>query len=153
MKLLIMSDSHGEQRYMEEAVYREMPDHIVHLGDVMRDAQLLHECFPAIPMTSMPGNRDFNTVDPPVIVTVFGGVKFLLTHGHTLGVKFSALKLLLAAQEAGVRVALFGHTHQAVNFEQQGVLLMNPGAAGGFQPSYGVIEIENGEISSRIERF
>lgn len=138
---------------MEEAVYREMPDAVIHLGDVMRDAEKLHECFPAIPLTSMPGNRDFNNVDAPVIVTTFGGVKFLLTHGHTLGVKYSALKLLLAAQEAGARAALFGHTHMATCFEQQGVFLMNPGAAGGFQPSYGVIEIENGNLQGRIERF
>ena len=33
MKLLILSDSHGEQEFMQLAVRRERPDAVIHLGD------------------------------------------------------------------------------------------------------------------------
>ena len=31
MKILVLSDSHGVRRYMEEAIVRERPDQILHL--------------------------------------------------------------------------------------------------------------------------
>ena len=38
MKLLILSDSHGEQEFMQLAVRRERPDAVIHLGDHCADA-------------------------------------------------------------------------------------------------------------------
>ena len=40
MKLLILSDSHGEQEFMQLAVRRERPDAVIHLGDHCADAVL-----------------------------------------------------------------------------------------------------------------
>lgn len=139
---------------MERAVFDETPDRIIHLGDVARDAQKLREMFPRIPMTSVPGNCDHDPVTPPVQTETFGGVRFLITHGHTLGVKFSALNLTLAALEAGAQVALYGHTHRAALDEHGSVTILNPGAAGGASPSYGVVEIgADKAISCRIVRL
>ena len=41
MKLLIFSDSHGNVANMEDAVRLESPDRILHLGDLVRDAEAL----------------------------------------------------------------------------------------------------------------
>ena len=38
MKLLVLSDSHKRMQYMYQAVEREKPDLIIHLGDHDRDA-------------------------------------------------------------------------------------------------------------------
>ena len=153
MKLLILSDSHSVMRHMERAVFDVTPDRIIHLGDVTRDAEKLREMFPRIPMTCVPGNCDHDPVTPPVQLETFGGVRVLITHGHTLGVKYGELNLLLAAQEAQARLALFGHTHRAFLDEQDGVTLLNPGAASGSYPSYAVAELENGKLSCRIVRL
>ena len=41
MKLLILSDSHREMKYMCDAVRRERPDAVIHLGDLVPDADRL----------------------------------------------------------------------------------------------------------------
>lgn len=153
MKILVLSDSHGELRYMEKAVFDETPDHILHLGDKLNDARALRERFPRIPMTAVPGNCDLGAIDPPVLVQELGGVRFLITHGHVHGVKMGLMRLSYAAMEAGAQVAVYGHTHIAAHREECGVHLLNPGAAGGGCPSYGVIELENGRVSCRIIRL
>ena len=50
MNILVLSDSHGNISNMEEAVEREKPDMILHLGDCWRDAERLAERYPDIPM-------------------------------------------------------------------------------------------------------
>jgi len=148
MKILVLSDSHGEFRYMEKAVFDESPDHIVHLGDRLRDAESLREKFCRIPFTAVPGNCDLMSVEQPVRIEEIGGVRFLITHGHIHGVKTGMLRFSMAAREAQVQAALFGHTHAACWEELDGIHYLNPGAAGGGKPSYGVIEIKNGSIAS-----
>lgn len=151
MKILVLSDSHGELRYMEQAVFAETPDQIVHLGDKNRDAQALQKKFCRIPFISVPGNCDFPGTDPTVVVTELGGVRFFITHGHVHAVKFGLLRLGLAAAEAGASVALYGHTHIAAHDMFEAVHLLNPGAAGGGAPSYGVVEIfPEGGFACRI---
>ena len=53
MKILVFSDSHGNEDNMVRAVERERPstlDAIVHLGDGWRDAEALHRLYPRIPL-------------------------------------------------------------------------------------------------------
>ena len=63
MKLLILSDSHREMEYMRDAVRRERPDAVIHLGDLVPDADRLAEEFPGLPVLSVRGNCDFS--QPP----------------------------------------------------------------------------------------
>ena len=58
MKLLILSDSHGEQEFMQLAVRRERPDAVIHLGDHCADADRLAEEFCGLPVLSVRGNCD-----------------------------------------------------------------------------------------------
>lgn len=153
MKILVLSDSHGELRYMEQAILDEAPDHIFHLGDGARDVEKLREKFPQIPLAAVAGNCDLCSMNPKVLIRELGGVRFFVTHGHEYGVKTSVMRLCYAAQEAGARVALFGHTHNAIHRQEFNVHLLNPGTAGGGSPSYGVVEIENGWPTCRIVRF
>ena len=126
---------------MEQAVFDETPDTIIHLGDHAADAEALREMFPRIPMISVPGNCDFCLAEPQTTTAELGGVRFFITHGHTLGVKMGTTRLVYAAQEEQAAVALFGHTHCAMHEIVGDVHLLNPGACGGGRPSYGVIEI------------
>ena len=58
MRILVLSDSHGVMRYMEQAAERERPDLILHLGDYERDAERLASRYPEYPVRSVPGNCD-----------------------------------------------------------------------------------------------
>lgn len=139
---------------MEKAVFDETPDYIVHLGDKIKDSEKLQEIFYRIPFVSVPGNCDLGCIEQPVRIEEIGGVRFLITHGHIHGVKMGMLRFTLAAREARVQVALYGHTHVAAYEQLHGIHILNPGAIGGGNPSYGVIEIDKtGGVSGRIVRL
>ena len=113
MKLLILSDSHGEQEFMQLAVRRERPDAVIHLGDHCADADRLAEEFCGLPVLSVCGNCDL--WGPPraeTLLRTFEGVRIFGTHGHRYGVKQGLLRFSLAAQEQQAQVALFGHTRR-----------------------------------------
>ena len=152
MKLLVFSDSHGELSHMCEAIDREHPDYVFHLGDHDRDAEDLGRLYPALPIVSVRGNCDYASDTPLVKLVPLGGFRFFLCHGHTYGVKGSLLRVSYAALEQKADVLLFGHTHEPW-LEQYGDLLqLNPGSCGyGYRPSFGRILIEQGKISASIE--
>ena len=147
MKLLVLSDSHGMVETMKAAVRTVRPDRVVHLGDCRPDAVRLAEVFPELPLLSVPGNCDFPPPGEPLtLVRELDGVRILLTHGHAYGVKQGLLRLELAAREAGVRVAVFGHTHRPFCEEHDGLWLLNPGSCGYGRDAYGLIWIEDGSV-------
>lgn len=153
MKLLIFSDSHGYFPLMKEAVRREQPDRIVHLGDYFRDGEELHRRFPGIPMTQVAGNCDrFASLIglPETGIECWEGVKLFLTHGHLQRVKQSLLPLELTAREQGANVALFGHSHSPFCRMEQGVLLFNPGTCGSNAGTYGLMILKRGSLAAEI---
>lgn len=150
MKLLVFSDSHGVLTSMEQAVDREHPDHILHLGDYVRDARKIDAMFD-IPLTLVPGNCDYNCREPEILTPVFCGKKFYMTHGHLHGVKMMYMRAIYAAMEAEADILLFGHTHCPECFQEQGLWVMNPGACG-IGGSYGIIELTGDSISCCVKR-
>ena len=150
MKLLVLSDSHGNVDNMARAVELTRPRHILHLGDCLRDAQALHERFPDIPMDTVPGNCDWGSFDAPERLLEFDGVLVLMMHGHTRNVKSSPMSALYAAKEYGAQVLLFGHTHVPLVDNDGSLLTLNPGAAGDrLHPTCGILTIDNGHADVR----
>ena len=150
MKLLVFSDSHGNTANMRAAAARERPDRILHLGDMVRDAQILSESCPDIPLEQVPGNCDYYTGLPLQKIVDAEGKRILMTHGHLYHVKVGMGAAVEAALKAKVDVLLFGHTHEAVCLERDGLWIMNPGTIrGSLAPTYGVIELTDGRISCR----
>lgn len=146
MKLLVVSDSHGDTRALYRTVEREKDaDAVLFLGDGIRDVEALREERPSLRLYAVRGNCDFAAFDPIDGLAAFGGVLFYYTHGHRYSVKSGTQALAEAAAARGAQAALYGHTHQPALCEAQGVTLFNPGAlcrtGGG---SYGVITVENG---------
>lgn len=151
----VFSDTHGNTARMLEAVRDFRPDRVFHLGDCVSDADRLSAFFPDIPLTCVRGNCDSPSAAQASATVDLDGVRIFLTHGHEYGVKYSVDSLVYAAQEAGARLALFGHTHEALNVEIAGVQLLNPGSAGlGRQQSWAVVSIfDNGGVACEIRRF
>lgn len=143
MKILVFSDSHGDVTAMEQALRRERPDHILHLGDYVTDAHALRKF--QIPVTQVAGNCDHGASEPLRLTPEFEGVKIFMTHGHLHGVKTLYQRVVYAALEEDAEILLFGHTHRAECFFDRGLWIMNPGACGP-RGSYGVILLSDGEI-------
>ncbi len=147
MKLLFFSDSHGYIEGMLDAVKRERPDAVVHLGDYVSDAQDMQGVFPLLPVYIVRGNNDFerNAVRHAAITP--GNVPIYITHGHREGVTMSSCgRVAMAAREEDCGLAFFGHTHLMTLEWIDGVCVCNPGSISmprGGVPSYARLTIEN----------
>ena len=148
MKMLVFSDSHGVLSTMEEAVRREQPDQIVHLGDCWEDGRELALRFPEIPLEQVPGNCDRVPGAFKERVLEVMGHRILICHGHTYEVKDSLLSAVYGAEQKKAEILLFGHTHIAFCQQRGSVLLFNPGAAK--DGSYGVLQIDVSGV--KVER-
>lgn len=150
MKILVLSDSHGNMDNMVQAVEREQPAMIFHLGDCWRDGMRLHKWFPELPFEQVPGNCDFRSLEAAEKLLFLGDKRVLLCHGHTYGVKQSLTAAGLAAEEQNLDLFLFGHTHRPLVDMRGKTLFLNPGSIGDYaRPTYGVVTLENGKLDVR----
>ena len=90
IKLLVMSDSHGDTT-LAEKILKKHPDVdiVIHLGDYFRDAHRLRELYPQLRFEYVYGNSDFMIGDVPMEKLLeLEGQRVLLTHGHRYSVKW-----------------------------------------------------------------
>ena len=149
----VFSDTHSNNALMLETIRRTRPDIVIHLGDYERDAEALLRAFPDIPLYHVCGNCDYAAKAPARLTVQLGPVTALLTHGHLYRVDYGRVdSLVYAAQESGAKLALFGHTHSALNEDVGGVKVVNPGTAGkGRNLTWALITIfENGGVAAEI---
>lgn len=152
LKILVMSDSHSGISFMRMAVKTLKPDAIIHLGDYVRDGDVIAEECPNIPFYQVPGNCDLHWLNrslPEIQIRNIGGVKVYYTHGHRHGVKTYKENLYADARAADAQIVLYGHTHEAdCHREPDGLWVLNPGSCGFYGGSVGVFTTEHGEVSS-----
>ena len=150
MNLLVLSDSHGNIENMLQAVEREHPRMILHLGDCWRDGERLHEYFPDIEFLQVPGNCDFRPAEETEHLLFLKDKRILLCHGHTYGVKQSLLCAGYAAEEQNLDLFLFGHTHRPLVDMRGKTIFLNPGSIGDYRNHfYGIVTLENGRLDVR----
>lgn len=150
MKILVLSDSHGNIANMVQAVEQSNPRIIFHLGDCWRDAEALHEHFPNLSLEQVPGNCDFRPDLPTEKLLFVEDSRVLLCHGHTYGVKSSLLTAGYAAEEQNLDLFCFGHTHRPLIDRRGKTWFVNPGSIGDYRrPTYAVVTILNGQINAR----
>ena len=151
MKILVLSDSHSALSFMYRCVKVVRPDAIIHLGDYYDDGEALAEEFPHIRFYQVAGNCDryrapFSARE--ILILPVLGVNLYMTHGHKHNVKFTTGDLIWDAQKAKVDAVLYGHTHIAECYqEDDGMWVLNPGSAGSYGGSAGIIEVEQGKIN------
>lgn len=156
MKCLVLSDSHGVGKYMAEAVRRETPGQILHLGDVVGDVSPLARAFPEIPIAQVLGNCDLGRgADlPEERELLLEGKRIWMLHGHTYWVKSGPGLVVNEALTRGTDVVCFGHTHQPLCYREGSLWVLNPGACGGsLSVTYGVIEIGADGVTCRVEKL
>ena len=147
MKILVLSDSHGNVQNMTQAVELVRPRRIIHLVDCWRDAEELHDLYPNIPLEQVPGNCDFGRFEAAERLLFLEDKRVLIAHGHTMHVKYGLLSAQYRALEMGADALLFGHTHEPLVENDGTLILLNPGSIGNrSRPTYGVLEWRNGQL-------
>ena len=147
MKILVISDSHGAKNSILQAVRKEFPDYILHLGDYNRDCSVITELYPDTPLRMVKGNSDGLSSNAATDGFILENKRFLITHGHIFYVKSSLQRLRDYANEQKPDIVLFGHTHIPYKEEYNNILFLNPGSIGyGMPKKYAIITINDGII-------
>ena len=123
---VVLSDTHGNKKDLLklEGIIKEA-DYIFHLGDGFYDLNIFGTDITK-KIVQVVGNCDPVAYDSERLIEI-DGVKIFMTHGHLYGAKGGNLRLLYKAKEVGADVCFYGHSHQAVIEEVDGVTLANPG--------------------------
>ena len=162
MKIGVLSDTHIPVNSCElppeliEAL--KGCDLIVHAGDLV-DLCIMKELGRLSQVEAVSGNMDLPKAQAALEkkkVLIVAGKKLCLMHGYGNPDKLiDIMKEEFFSQKPDIIV--FGHSHVPMNEYIDGVLFFNPGSATDtvFAPyrSYGIIEIEKGEIKAEIRRL
>ena len=150
----LISDTHDMLRPQVFEVFRGV-DVILHAGDV-GDDDILDELSAIAPVYAVRGNTD--RVDNPRLPASrrlrISGVRVHVSHGHEVGAKPITL---VAVYGEDADVIVYGHTHRELVTEADGVLAVNPGAAGArrfdLMPCVAIMTIANGKPTVELVRL
>lgn len=149
----VISDSHGRRSKLETLLpIINGADLFVFLGDCTGDLYFLKDRI-TTPSVIVSGNCDVIKAYPEEEIFSWQGHRFFVSHGHRYRVKSDVTDIIYAAKENGSDCVLFGHTHEAMAEQIDGVWLINPGSISEprcSEPSYCVITEEKGNIFPKI---
>ena len=141
MKVVLMSDSHGRDAYIDKILeMHKDADLFLHCGDIEHDEFVYPQ------LTTVRGNNDYFGDYPNVIKLTLGTHRVLMLHSHQCGFRDRYNQLSRLAKNEGCDTVFFGHTHVAIDEIVSGVRLINPGSLyysrDGRPQSYCVINID-----------
>jgi hypothetical protein len=149
MKILIMSDTHGYDGNMWNAIRREEPiDMFVHCGDIEHMPTELKNYLDC-PVHIVRGNNDFMLKLPDTDRFRIADYEVLLTHGHRYNIYRNQDAMFYLGKENNADIVMFGHIHSPVIARADGVTIVNPGSislprqADG-RPTYIIMNAESG---------
>ena len=153
MRVLVVSDVHGDFRSLCEAIEQQPTAKVViFLGDGLRQAEDAADRYPDREFYMVPGNCDFGSDAIPIRQETFGGKRFYFTHGHRHDVKYTLYRLEMAAREAEADIVLYGHTHAQHEEYVDGLYFFNPGSLR-YDRTYGYVDIVGGELITAVVKL
>ena len=153
MRVLVVSDVHGDMRGLCEAIESQPTARaVIFLGDGIRQAEDAAERYPDRDFYLVPGNCDFGSDALPIRQETFGGKRFYFTHGHLHDVKYTFYRLEMAAREAEADIVLYGHTHAQHEEYVDGLYFFNPGSLR-YDRTYGYVDIVGGELITAVVKL
>lgn len=159
MKILVISDSHGETedlRWLLEQIHNEYGpmDAFIHCGDGAADLERLRSWImkknAGASFYFVCGNCDFGADLPVSLKLDLEGVRIFVAHGHTYYVKTTLAELDAASRAEHCSVTLYGHTH-IPNWEMRGTLMVNPGSVRNGRAA--LINIANGQAEAKLLEY
>jgi putative phosphoesterase len=163
MVIGVISDTHGRLDAAVKGIFAGVA-HIIHAGDV-GDARLLDELAEIAPVTAVFGNTDQGELRerlPRVAVGEVTGATAESAAGPPAAVRFAVAhkrKQLLAAYPdpavQGLRLMVYGHTHEPALSWRQGVLFVNSGTVSAPEESdwvrsVALVECGTGPLTARV---
>lgn len=162
-RILVVSDSHGNNTYLREAVKKAGDiNMMIHLGDVCIEYNEIAG-IAGVPTYVVRGNCDYDNTLMDRNVIAVGSHKIYATHGHRQQVQFGVSLLKEVAAQNGCDIAMYGHTHVPyLELSDDGVdskhmMVLNPGSISkprqvGYKKTYAIVEIaDDGAVSCSIE--
>ena len=140
----LVSDTHG---YLDARLIAALQgvDAILHAGDV-GSVEVLEGLREIAPVHAVYGNNDLplgNLGLPEHVDVSYGGVRLHVVH-----------EVARARPSAHTRVVVFGHSHRQLSEWRDGVLFVNPGAAGrrGFHriQTAALLHVEDGQAEAEL---
>lgn len=128
MKILIISDNHGNMRCVDSVLKQEKDiNMLIHCGDggsthLQIENKVMCICH------AVAGNCDYGSSLPYEKEFKIRTYRAFVTHGHRYGVNYSTDRLFYLAKENGYDMVFFGHTHVPYVENREGVWLVNPGS-------------------------
>ena len=119
MRILILSDNHYKN--LDDLNLDEF-DYVIHAGDYGLSLDDLNNKGAFY----VKGNCDVKGLNESTFK--IGDRKIYLTHGHIYDVKYDYIRLMFKGLSINADYVIFGHTHRADMFIQEGVAFINPGA-------------------------
>ena len=143
MKILVASDSHGDNQTLKD-IAKKHPDmdYYIHLGDSESDEYTI------FPFVSVRGNCDYYPFEEQMLINTPYG-KLYATHKPYGKEKF--------IHENDIKIFLHGHTHIRRKEKIDGVYYLNPGAISfprdGEEQSYMILYIDCDKITCRYFNY
>lgn len=151
MQIGVVSDTHGYLDPRVPPIFAHV-EQILHAGDIGSEA-VLATLRAIAPVTAVQGNIDVGTElarqFPVNQQLLLADVRIYMTH---VGCKPE--RLLKQMPHPRPLVYIFGHSHRALLDNRNGVLFLNPGAAG--RPRFGgglsvaLLELRDGQAQARL---
>lgn len=158
MKILIISNSHGNHDLVRRAIGREAPiDMLIHAGDVEGDLERILGDRREYEIRAVAGNMDWSDSLEDELCIEVPGHTIYVTHGHRLGVYSGTKRLVERAKAVGADIAVYGHIHMPDYGKEDGVMVINPGSIAkprqeGWRKSYVVMTIgEDGAVDVKLK--
>ena len=148
MRILVVSDTHGDLNTLIRVVNSQpSAEIIVHCGDGEEQMQFLKDNYKDKMIVGVKGNCDWGSTFPSKEILNVCGKKIFITHGHLYNAKIGYYQIMSAAREEKADILLFGHTHNAMTYYEDGLYMLNPGSCHGYMASYGYVDItDKGDI-------
>lgn len=128
MRILIVSDTHGQNRNLEKAIERVGAiDMLVHLGDLEGLEGYISELVDC-PVHMVAGNNDFFSDLNREEEFEIGAYHTFITHGHCYYVSMNTERIKQEGMERNADIVMFGHTHKPLIDKGNGITLINPGS-------------------------
>ncbi|GEK92158.1 metallophosphoesterase family protein [Alkalibacterium kapii] len=126
MKLVVVSDNHGNTYFMEEiySIHQEDTDEWIHCGDSeLLETHPLWQTYKTVR-----GNMDITSKFKPLRVERLGDLCYLLVHGHQHNIKSTYQTLGDLAEKEDAKIVFYGHTHKPKVEKAEGIIFVNPGS-------------------------
>lgn len=153
MKIIALSDSHGNASAIQDAITSNRDtDIIIFCGDGYDDIRQIQSMYSDKMLIAVKGNCDWFCPYPDTRDLTVAGKKIFVTHGHLFGVKEGYQRIINLGHQNHADILIFGHTHAQMCSVEGSMILLNPGSCS-HQIRYAVINIDENSGKTTVTEY